>query len=71
MRPVHDRMPVILHPEDYELWLEGDARKLDLIREILGPYPAEKMTSYPVGMSVNSPRNQGAKLIEGVAVNSA
>jgi len=24
LRPVHDRMPVILHPEDYELWL-GEA----------------------------------------------
>jgi putative SOS response-associated peptidase YedK len=70
LRPVHDRMPVILHPEDYELWLDGDARKLDLIKEVMRPYPAEEMTGYPVGLSVNSPSSQGAGLIERGAVNS-
>jgi len=71
LRPVHDRMPVILHPDDYELWLEGDARELDLIKEMLRPYPDEEMVGYPVGTSVNSPRNQGASLIERATVNSA
>ena len=71
LRPVHDRMPVILHPEDYELWLDADARKLELVREVLRPYPAGEMVGYPVGASVNSPRNQGAELIERAAVNSA
>jgi putative SOS response-associated peptidase YedK len=71
LRPVHDRMPVILHPEDYELWLDSDVRKLDLVKELLSPYPASEMMSYPVGSSINSPRNQGAELIEQVAVNSA
>ncbi|MBA3241446.1 MAG: SOS response-associated peptidase family protein [Acidobacteria bacterium] len=64
-------MPVILHPEDYELWLDGDARKLDLVKELLRPYPSVEMTGYPVGASVNSPRSQGAELIERAAVNSA
>ena len=67
LRPVHDRMPVILHPDNYELWLDGDARKLDLVKEMLRPYPAGEMTGYVVGMSVNSPRNQGAGLIERMA----
>lgn len=71
LRPVHDRMPVILHPEDYELWLDADARKFDLVKEVLRPYPAEEMVGYPVGSSVNSPRNQGSSLIERAAVNSA
>lgn len=71
LRPVHDRMPIILHPEDYELWLDGDARKLDLIKEVMRPYPAEEMAGYPVGLSVNSPSNQGAGLIERAAVNCA
>ena len=71
LRPVHDRMPVILHPDDYKLWLDGDARKLDLVREVLRPYPAEEMMGYPVGVSVNSPSNQGSGLIERAAVNSA
>jgi putative SOS response-associated peptidase YedK len=71
LRPVHDRMPVILHPDDYGLWLDADARKLDLIKEVLRPYPAEEMMGYPVGLSVNSLSSQGAGLIERAAVNSA
>jgi len=47
LRPVHDRMPLILHPEDYGLWLEGGERERDLLRELLRPYPAEEMTGYP------------------------
>jgi putative SOS response-associated peptidase YedK len=71
LRPVHDRMPVILHPEDYELWLIGETRELDLIKEMLRPYPAEEILGYTVGTSINSARNQGAGLIEQLAVNSA
>jgi putative SOS response-associated peptidase YedK len=71
LRPVHDRMPVILHPNDYGLWLGAEERELDLVKEMLRPYPAEEMTGYPVGVSVNSPRNQGAGLIERAAVNPA
>ncbi|MBV8857547.1 MAG: SOS response-associated peptidase [Acidobacteria bacterium] len=71
LRPVHDRMPVILHPDDYELWLGGSARELDLVKEVLRPYPAVEMVGYPVGSGVNSPRNQGAGLLERATVNSA
>ena len=71
LRTMHDRMPVILHPECYELWLDIDARKLDMVKEVLRPYPAGKMFGYPVGTSVNSPRSQGAQLLERAAVNSA
>jgi putative SOS response-associated peptidase YedK len=71
LRPVHDRMPVILHPDGYDAWLDTDVRKLDLIKEMLRPYPAEEMTSYPVSMAINSPRNQGAELMEQKAINSA
>jgi len=71
LRPVHDRMPVILHPDEYEMWLDTDVRKLDLIKEMLRPYPAREMIGYPVSTSVNSLRNHGAELVERVAVNSA
>jgi putative SOS response-associated peptidase YedK len=69
--PVHDRMPVILHPDDYPLWLEADERERKLLGELLRPYPAEEMIGYAVSPSINNPRNQGASLIESVAVNSA
>jgi len=38
-------MPVILHPEDYELWLDEDVRKQELLKDLPRPYPAEEMIS--------------------------
>lgn len=69
--PVHDRMPVILDPENYSLWLEGDERDRGLLRELLRPYPATEMVGYPVSTLVNSPSNGGAELIEEARLNSA
>jgi putative SOS response-associated peptidase YedK len=71
LQRVHDRMPVILHREDYDLWLDEDVRKQKLLKELLRPYPTSEMVSYPVSPLVNSPQNQGAGLIERVAINSA
>lgn len=71
LQPVHDRMPVILYPDDYELWLDADLRKVDLARELLRPFPALEMIAYPVSPLINSPLNQGAQLIERTAIISA
>lgn len=70
LRPVHDRMPVILHPEDYALWLEASERERATLRELLRPYPAEEMTGYPVSTAVNSTRGRGAELIAEAPLNS-
>lgn len=70
LRPVHDRMPFILRPEDYELWFDEDVRKTDLLKDLLRPYPAREMTGYPVSTQVNSARQQGAELIERAPINS-
>jgi putative SOS response-associated peptidase YedK len=64
LRPVHDRMPVILHLDDYSLWLDHDVRKLEMVVDLLRPYPADEMTFYPVSALINSPRSQGERLIE-------
>ncbi len=71
LAPVHDRMPVILHHDDYELWLNEDERKRELLKDLLLPYPADEMTSYPVSTLVNNIRRQGADLIEQLPINSA
>jgi putative SOS response-associated peptidase YedK len=55
--PVHDRMPVILLPEDFGPWLEGGSASL------LSPYPAVLMVGYQVGPLVNSPRNDGPECL--------
>lgn len=71
LRPVHDRMPVILHSDDYDLWLDEDVRQQELLKDLLQPYPGAEMMAYPVSTLVNSPRGQGAQLIERAPVNSA
>jgi putative SOS response-associated peptidase YedK len=59
--PVHDRMPMIVAPRDYERWLDpANAEVADLIV----PYPAAEMVYYPVSTRVNNVRNDEAKLIE-------
>jgi putative SOS response-associated peptidase YedK len=65
-RDIHDRMPVILHLEDYDLCLDEDVRKLELLKELFRPYPSEEMITYPVSTLVNNIRVDRAELIEQV-----
>lgn len=71
LRPVHDRMPVIIHPGDYELWLTAGERERPTLRDLLRPYPEDEMAGYPVSPLVNSPSNRGAELINEAPLNSA
>jgi putative SOS response-associated peptidase YedK len=66
MESIHDRMPVILSPEDYELWLEPDFHGQGKLLEMLKPYPAEEMEASPVSTTVNNPRNETKECIEAV-----
>jgi putative SOS response-associated peptidase YedK len=65
--PIHNRMPVILHPEDYTLWLDPDFDEKDPLMTLLKPYPAEAMEAYPVSRRVNKPSNNEPSCIESVA----
>ncbi len=55
--PIHNRMPVILHPEAHLRWLDPAERKPDELAPLLLPFPAADMTAYPVSTLVNSPSN--------------
>ena len=57
----HNRMPVIIAPEDYDTWLTGTPEQA---LALLKPYPAEDMRAYPVSSKVNSPKNDTAELVE-------
>ncbi|MBD2085292.1 SOS response-associated peptidase [Trichocoleus sp. ST-U3] len=63
MRPIHNRMPVILDPKDYDLWLDSQVQKPELLQPLLRPYSAEEMATYPVSTKVNKPMNDTAELI--------
>jgi putative SOS response-associated peptidase YedK len=46
---IHDRMPVILDPGDYDLWLDPDVQDTSRLKPLLVPYTSEAMAAYPVG----------------------
>ena len=62
MEPIHNRMPVILEREDYDVWLEpGDRPEQGL--HLLRPFPPHKMAVYPVSTFVNNPRNESHECV--------
>jgi putative SOS response-associated peptidase YedK len=54
---VHDRMPVILDPDCYDLWLDPGMHDVRVVSDMLKPYNAQLMRSYPVSSRVNSAAN--------------
>jgi putative SOS response-associated peptidase YedK len=60
---IHDRMPVMLMPEDYDTWLGADASPEEL-KALLKPYDADLMESYAVNRAVNSVKNDTEACIE-------
>ena len=54
-------MPVILHPADFDRWLDTDNRKVD---ELFEPFPSADMHVWPVGAEVGNVRNNYPGLIE-------
>ncbi len=62
---IHDRMPVILEPNNERQWLLSDS--LDEVLRLLKPYPQEQMTAYPISQLVNSPTNNSKDIFERVA----
>jgi putative SOS response-associated peptidase YedK len=57
-------MPVILHPEEYDLWLDRETTDPGKLKHLYQPYPADLMEMYPVSPLVNSPRNDSPDLIK-------
>ncbi len=64
MQPIHNRMPVIVKPADYERWLDPAITDPAALADILKPYPAEEMTAYRISPRVNSPRNNDPAITE-------
>jgi putative SOS response-associated peptidase YedK len=64
VRSIHNRMPVILHPNDYDLWLDSGVKRLEVLQDIFRPYPIQDMISYPVTKAVNKVSNDSISCIE-------
>jgi len=66
VKPLHDRMPAILGPEDFARWLDPVARP-DQLLPLLRPCSSDVLEAVPVGTAVNSPKNDGPECLGPVA----
>jgi putative SOS response-associated peptidase YedK len=63
---LHDRMPVILEPEFFDLWLDPEEHRVERLRELLQPAGPGVLSMYPVSKLVNKASNEEEKCIEQV-----
>ncbi|MBA4313256.1 MAG: hypothetical protein C0417_11570 [Chlorobiaceae bacterium] len=66
MKPIHDRMPVILNDDDLQAWLNPEIRSFNGLSDQLRPYPDEEMEAYAVSLAVNNSRDDTQACIEPV-----
>ena len=66
MRPLHDRMPVIVNPEHFDFWLDGSVSDAHTLEPLLQPYQGDDLVAFAVGRAVGNPRNDDPSLIEPV-----
>jgi putative SOS response-associated peptidase YedK len=64
LRPIHNRMPVLLEPSNYNLWLDPEVQQVEKLQSLLQAYPAKKMMAYPVSTKVNTPASNSPECIE-------
>jgi len=63
LAPIHDRMPVILPPGEYDRWLDPSLLNTDSLATLLVPFPPEEMLAFPVSPRVNAPTVDDEKCI--------
>lgn len=68
MTNIHDRIPVIIKPEDYATWIDTHLDDVIKIQSLTLPYPDRFMEAYPVSRKVNSPKNDSADLIDEIKI---
>jgi putative SOS response-associated peptidase YedK len=64
MEPIHERMPVILSPKQFDLWLDPKCQDSGKLAGLMQPYQAKDMLAYAVSIRVNNPKNDTADCIE-------
>jgi putative SOS response-associated peptidase YedK len=62
LRPLHDRMPVVVLPEDFDRWLDAEDNPPDKIADLLHPAPEDYFEAFPISTRVNSVANDDADI---------
>jgi len=68
LAPIHDRMPVILAPGNWPVWLGERPADPQELKSLLVPYPADDIAVWPVDKRVGNVNNKDPALIEPAAV---
>jgi putative SOS response-associated peptidase YedK len=63
LAPLHDRMPVVLHPAVWDTWLDRSNDDAAALHRLLVPAPASDFEAYAVGNLVNNVANEGPELV--------
>ncbi|MBI5107286.1 MAG: SOS response-associated peptidase [Rhodocyclales bacterium] len=63
MAPIHERMPVLLAPGQFDAWLDPASRDVEALRRWLRPAPDAEITAYRVSSRVSNARNEGEDLL--------
>ncbi len=71
MEPVHDRMPVLLSPDEWEEWLDPTNNDLDALQHLLVPAPNDVLVMHAVSTAVNNVRNTGPELVRPAAATES
>ncbi len=64
LKPIHERMPVIIGPKDFDLWLDPDMHEPARLSDLLAPFDPAELTYYPVSNYVNKAGQEGPQCIE-------
>jgi putative SOS response-associated peptidase YedK len=67
MHGIHERMPAILGPWDWDAWLDPEARDARRLLDLLRPYPHAEMMAWPVSLAVNDPKHDAEDCLESAA----
>jgi len=67
LRPIHPRMPVIVEPKSYQIWLDASPDNTEQALFVLQPFPDEPMAFYRVSSRVNSPRNDDPECVKPIS----
>ena len=64
---LHNRMPVVLKPETWPVWLGEEVADASALKALLAPFPSDEMTCWPVSARVGNVKNNDPGLIERIA----
>ena len=69
IRTIHERMPVILDPDDFDRWLDPDTADIVAMQAMLKPHASDAMSVWPVSQRVNSPSNDDQACMQAIEID--